>query len=32
VGAVQPRWMEAVGDWNVREGIVMRVVATHGAR
>jgi 7-cyano-7-deazaguanine reductase len=30
--AVKPRWMEVVGDFNVRGGIKSVIVARHGAR
>ncbi|HET7584268.1 MAG TPA: preQ(1) synthase [Gemmatimonadaceae bacterium] len=32
VAAVAPRWMEVVGDFNVRGGIKSVVVARHGTR
>lgn len=32
VGAVQPKWMKVVGDFNVRGGIKSVVTATHGQR
>jgi 7-cyano-7-deazaguanine reductase len=32
VGAARPRWMEVVGDWNVRGGIKTVVRAVHGKR
>jgi 7-cyano-7-deazaguanine reductase len=30
--AVKPRWMEVVGDFNVRGGIKSVIIARHGAR
>lgn len=30
VKACQPRWMEVIGDFNVRGGITTRVTAVHG--
>jgi len=30
--AVKPRWMEVIGDFNVRGGIKSVIVARHGAR
>ena len=32
VGAVQPKWMKVVGDFNVRGGIKSVVTVTHGVR
>jgi 7-cyano-7-deazaguanine reductase len=32
VAAARPRWIEVVGDWNVRGGIKTVVRATHGKR
>lgn len=32
VSASRPRWMEVVGDFNVRGGITTRVTATHGRK
>lgn len=32
VGLVQPRWMQVIGDFNVRGGIKSVVTATHGVR
>ncbi len=32
VAACKPRWMEVVGEFNVRGGISTRVIATHGKR
>ena len=32
VGTARPRWMEVVGDWNVRGGIKTVVRAVHGKR
>lgn len=32
VAAARPRWMEVVGDWNVRGGIKTVVRVTHGKR
>ena len=32
VAAVAPKWMEVVGDFNVRGGIKSIVTATHGTR
>jgi 7-cyano-7-deazaguanine reductase len=32
VTAVKPKWMEVVGDFNVRGGIKSVVTATHGSR
>ncbi len=32
VGAVQPKWMKVVGDFNVRGGIKSVVTATYGQR
>ncbi len=32
VAAVNPRWMEVKGRFNVRGGIATAVIATHGAR
>jgi 7-cyano-7-deazaguanine reductase len=29
---VKPRWMEVVGDFNVRGGIKSVIIARHGAR
>lgn len=31
-GACSPRWMEVVGEFNVRGGIATRITATHGKR
>ena len=31
-GAVKPRWMRVVGDFNLRGGIKSVITATHGAR
>ena len=31
-GAVKPRWMRIVGDFNLRGGIKSVITATHGAR
>ena len=31
-GAVKPRWMKVVGDFNLRGGIKSVITATHGAR
>ncbi len=30
VKACEPRWMEVIGDFNVRGGITSRIVASHG--
>jgi 7-cyano-7-deazaguanine reductase len=32
VSAVRPRWMEVVGDWNVRGGIKTVIRVAHGKR
>ena len=32
VAAAQPRWIEVVGDWNVRGGIKTVVRVAHGKR
>ena len=32
VSAVNPKWMEVVGDFNVRGGIKSVITATHGDR
>jgi 7-cyano-7-deazaguanine reductase len=32
IGRVKPKWMEVVGDFNVRGGIKSVVTATHGKR
>ena len=32
VGAVKPKWMKVVGDFNVRGGIKSVITATHGMR
>jgi 7-cyano-7-deazaguanine reductase len=32
VSAARPRWMEVVGDWNVRGGIKTVIRAAHGKR
>jgi 7-cyano-7-deazaguanine reductase len=32
VAACRPRWMEVVGDWNVRGGIKTVVTATYGKK
>jgi len=32
VGALRPKWMKVVGDFNVRGGIKSVVTATHGVR
>ena len=32
VAASEPRWMEVVGDFNVRGGIATRVTASHGKK
>ncbi len=32
VAACQPRWMEVIGEFNVRGGITTTVTATHGER
>jgi 7-cyano-7-deazaguanine reductase len=31
-GAVKPKWMKVVGDFNLRGGIKSVITATHGAR
>lgn len=31
-GAVKPKWMRVVGDFNLRGGIKSVITATHGAR
>ncbi len=32
IAACSPRWMEVVGEFNVRGGIATRITATHGKR
>jgi len=32
VAVAHPRWMEVVGDWNIRGGIKTIVTVTHGKR